>query len=328
MPRFPAFLLLLALAGCRSAGTPPPGDAAPAPPGTFAGLPEAPRATASSAFWDGWGDGRAELASYRATVQRYGAPRQAELVLIYVTEPHDRRTWIKDDAAAAPYRVPVLKLNTSLKFLTGIYPYSVMMSTFAPVDDWGGERFSPVKITLSVQEWCGMYTQHLWPGPEAAFSTRLSYFAEEGETSQRLDTGAGVLYEDALPIQLRELDGAFAGGGDWAGRLVPSLLAERFAHTPLEAVPARITRETAQEGGLPVTRFTLTLDLPGRDAPYTRTFVVEQGGARRLLGWTTSLGDAATLVHSERLPYWQLNGPDGVRYRAPFGLDTTAAAVR
>src|SRR5438105_1116245 len=94
--------------------------------------PERPEARAGEAFDAVWRDGRAELAGYRASVPRYGALRNAELVLIYVTEPMDRRTWIKDDAAREPNRVDVLKLNASLEFLTGIYPYSVLTSGLAP----------------------------------------------------------------------------------------------------------------------------------------------------------------------------------------------------
>ena len=134
----------------------------------FTGLAAEPEASASSEFWDHWGDGQAEMSSYGATVQRYGEPREGELVLIYVTEPHDRRRWIKDDDAEAPNRVEVLKLNLSLKFLTGIYPYSVMTSVFSPVDDWGMERFQPAKIGQSFQEWCGHHLHQLWPGADEA----------------------------------------------------------------------------------------------------------------------------------------------------------------
>src|SRR5690242_4656374 len=138
-------------------------------------LPARPGAYASRAFWATWGDGRAELSGYAGRVSRYGELREAETVLIYVTEPHDRRTWIKSDDVAAPNRVSVLKLNQSVKFITGIYPYSILTSIFAPVDGYFGERFGPAKITMSAQEWCGHVFAGVWPGRDRYLESVISY---------------------------------------------------------------------------------------------------------------------------------------------------------
>jgi hypothetical protein len=315
-------LLLLAgvaLVGCSSA---PPGAGEPAAEAAlfpdlaqFSGLPGAPSASASSAFWDHWGDGRAELSGYRITVTRYGTPREGELALIYVTEPHDRRTWIKDDDALEPHRVEVLKLIRSLHFLTGIYPYSVFSSVFAPVDRWDEERFRPVRIHLDVQEWCGSVSHRVWTGPDRLRSLRLSYFASEGETLREVPLPEGTLFEEALLIQLRELDGPFQGGGDWEGWLVPDLWTLRTGHGPVAPVEARITRSLATRGQVPVTRFEL------ETADYRRTFDVEEAAPKRVLGWETSTGEAAELLSSERLAYWGLNrlGDEGAR--DGLGLD-------
>ncbi len=40
-------------------------------------------------------------------------------------------------------RVPVLKLNFSKKFNTGIYPYSMMSSVFMPIK---GDNLRPLKL--------------------------------------------------------------------------------------------------------------------------------------------------------------------------------------
>lgn len=289
----------------------------------FSGVQGSPEATASSRFWDHWGDGRAEMSSYRVTISRYGEPRDGELVLIYVTEPHDRRTWIKDDDVAEPDRVEVLKLNASWKFLTGVYPYSVMTSVFSPVDDWGGARFRPVKVGLSVQEWCGNYTHQVWPGRDALRSLRLSYFAGQGERLENRDVPRGTLYEDGLLIQLRELDGAFAGGGDWEGWLMPSLWNVRRGLAPPEPVRATVSREASVAGDDDgrLTRFTL------RYGDYTRTYDVEAAYPHRVLGWRTSAGDTVRLVETRRLAYWRLNDPDGRRHRAELGLDPRSSGL-
>jgi len=284
----------------------------------FSGLPDRPRASASSDFWEWWGDGRAELSGYRMTVTRYGAARPAELALIYVTEPHDRRTWVKDDDASGRDRVEVLKLNQNLEFMTGIYPYSVMTSVFTPVDRWLTEPFSPVRVTHAVQEWCGSYSHLVWPAPGRFRSLRLSYFAHEGERLSEVATEPGTLYEDALLIQLRELDGAFADGGDWEGWLVPELWRLRTSHRGTGPVRAHITREegtTALAGReVATTRFTL------QAGDYRRTFEVERDPPRRVLGWTTSTGETAELLATERLAYWELNRPGDESWREALGL--------
>ena len=303
------------LPGCsRDIGPSPVEGAIFSDLGTFSGLPRSPRAGASDAFWAHWGDGRAELSGYRATVSRYGAPREAELSLIYVTEPHDRRTWIKDDRVEAPNRVEVLKLIRSEHFLTGIYPYSVMASVFAPVEPWGGERFGPIRINLDVQEWCGAVTHRLWPGPSSVRSLRLSYFEWEGETLDEIPIPEGTLYEDALLIQLRELDGVFNDGEVWEGWLFPELWRLRNRGVSVEPERASITRATAERDGVPVHRFRVESE------GYWRTIDVESEPPQRILGWENSVGDTAELIGSERLAYWSLNSPGDESYREALGL--------
>lgn len=272
-------------------------------------MPTTPRARASRAFWSSWGDGNAEMSSYRATVMRYGAPREAELVLIYVTEPHDRETLIKDDDVPPERRVQMLKLNISLRFQTGIYPYSVLTSVFAPVDAYYAERFAPAKLTISVQEWCGHVYGGVFPAEDRFTSSVASYFASEGEVTEMVPA-AGALYEDALLVQLRELDGPFAGGGDWEGLLVPSLWRNRQAHEPLRPVEASITRTETDE------RVVFVL----RAGTHERTYEVEREGAHRVMAFRDSEGDHAELVATDRLPYWQLNGPGDESARERIGL--------
>src|SRR5690554_721854 len=225
--------------------------------GRYAELEGATVGNVSPAFWEHWGDGKAELSSYRGQVARYGELREATGVLIYVTEAMSRETWVKDDAVEGRERVDVMKLNHTLRFSTGIYPYSVMTSTFSPVDDWGRERFFPVKASLSVQEWCGLVYQGLWPGPTRALYQMHSYFGGEGDAQKVVGYGEGTLFEDALAIQLRELDGAFAGGKNWAGGLVPTLWHHRVKHVEVAAVPATIERASLDVEGQKIVRFTV-----------------------------------------------------------------------
>lgn len=287
-------------------------------PGELAELPDEPEGAASSAFWDHWGDGRAELTSYRGEIVRYGEPREAHAVLVYVTEPHDRTRWIKDDSAGESKRVEVMKLNRSMKFQTGVYPYAVMTSVFSPVADWGRARFQPTKITMNSQEWCGNVSQALWPGPDRFLRDLQTYFADEQEGRRTVETPDGTLYQDALPIQLRELDGEFNDGEDWSGTLVPSLWHSRRAHESLEPVEATIERSTTTVDGREATRFVLA---------YDGTKVTYDIGAEyphRLLRWSHSDGSHLELVDSARKPYWRQNRPGDEQKRKSFGLPPRA----
>ena len=319
VPMLKSALLTAALvAGCAT--PPPPQTAAQSDLRQRAvdavALPAEPTQGASSEFWEMWGDGNAEMSSYDAVSSRYGSPREAELVLIYVTEGLSRSTLVKDDAADDA--VSVLKLNISEKFDTGIYPYSVMTSIFSPVDAYRSERFQPVKLTLTAQEWCGHVFRGVWPGADGFRSTLYSYFAGEDESDRAFSAPAGTLYEDALLMQLRELDGPFAGGGGWSGHVVPSLWQQRVTHDEIAAVSATITRAQASRDDQPVTRFVLSY------GDYVRTYDVEQVSPHRVIAWETSTGDRAVLKGTDRLPYWRLNGPGEESNRARFGLSTSA----
>ncbi len=281
-------------------------------------LPDAPESTASSDFWDYWGDGKAELASYEGEIKRYGELRDAETVLIYVTEPHDRRTWIKDNSVDEEHKVNVMKLNHALKFQTGIYPYSIMTSIFAPVDKWDRRRFQPAKISFTAQEWCGHVWHAVWPGPEQYLTEIRSYFASEGDQSSVVETSEDTLYQNALLIQLRGLDGPFNDGEDWEGKLVPSLWANRKAHTDIEPVSATIERKEATLDGTQVKRFVLSYE------DKTITYDLEREYPHRVLRWTHSNGSHFRLQESERLPYWKLNNPGDETKREKMGLDPDA----
>ena len=265
----------------------------------------------TEAFRARWGDGRAEVAAYRGVVSRYGATHDAEVVLIYVTEPLDRATLVKDDDAPADRRLDVLKLNFALRFQTGIYPYSVLTSVFAPVNDFGAERFSPAKISFGEQDWCGGVFSSVWPDDDAFIERSHSYFASEGDQDVRRPVAEGTLYEDALYIQLRELDGPFAGGAAWEGDIVPSLWRARRDHTPLSSVHARITRTSRSDREVFVLQ---------TDGAYERTFEVGHDADHPLLAFQSSDGDSFQLAGRDRLAYWELHDPGEESFRAQLGL--------
>ena len=97
-------------------------------------------------FRDYWYPNGAEISRFSLKQSRYGEIHEGDAVLIYVTEDFRPDTQVKADFQK-PNNVSVLKLNATKKFNTGIYPYSVMQSTFFPVDN----NQHAIKVTSSMR---------------------------------------------------------------------------------------------------------------------------------------------------------------------------------
>jgi len=114
-----------------------------------------PKTILSKEFNDYWYAGEAEITSYKLEQARYGEMRDGKAVLVFVTEDFLPEAQVKADTYSKK-NTPVLKLNATKNFNTGVYPYSIMQSTFYPV----ANNQHALKISASVQEWCGhVYTQ-------------------------------------------------------------------------------------------------------------------------------------------------------------------------
>jgi len=87
----------------------------------------------SDEFKNYWYAGKAELSSYKLQQARYGEIHSGTAVLVFVTEDFSKSKQVKLDHPenAGNDKLPVLKLNFTKKFVTGIYPYSMMMSAFS-----------------------------------------------------------------------------------------------------------------------------------------------------------------------------------------------------
>ncbi|HIC31655.1 MAG TPA: septum formation inhibitor Maf [Flavobacteriaceae bacterium] len=177
-------------------------------------------------FKDYWYAGKAEITSYTLEQARYGELRDGKAVLVYVTEPFLPKVQVKADQKN-PKNVSILKLNATKKFNTGIYPYSIMQSTFYPV----ANNQHALKVSASIQEWCGqVYTQI--NNREQFEITSHSYF--EGEADQNFNLEKAIL-ENEIWTQLR-IDPKSLPTGDF--KIIPSLEYIRLKHKPLKAYNA------------------------------------------------------------------------------------------
>ncbi|MCB0451421.1 MAG: septum formation inhibitor Maf [Aequorivita sp.] len=132
----------------------------------------------SKEFKEYWYSGTAEITSYNLMQERYGEVREGTAVNIFVTEDFLPDAQVKANSASEE-NVSVMKLNQMKSFNTGIYPYSIMTSTFSPI----AEKEHPLKITNSVQEWCGQVYMQLNNRGDFEIESH-SYF--QGEADQKL----------------------------------------------------------------------------------------------------------------------------------------------
>lgn len=133
----------------------------------------------SAAFDNYWHAGKAELNSYNLTQSRYGEARAGKAVLIFVTEDVSKKKQVKADGLSYRHKINVMKVNFTKNFITGIYPYSMMLSVFTPVNR--RVNSATLKATMSSQEWCGqVYTQVNLRGNRYAIKSH-SYFEQEAD---------------------------------------------------------------------------------------------------------------------------------------------------
>jgi hypothetical protein len=174
-----------------------------------------------------WFQGKAEISSFDLIQYRYGEPREGEAVLIFVTEDFSRKKQVKldDPNSAGSDKLSILKMNQTREFVTGIYPYHLMLSAFTPTK----EKSPGVKFNMSAQEWCGhTFSQMNLKSGESYKGKLFSYFEKEGD----IEFSASGLAEDDLWNLIR-IDPQQIPRGNV--NLIPSLIYQRLSHREFES---------------------------------------------------------------------------------------------
>ncbi len=182
-----------------------------------------------------WYQGKAEITSYKLEQARYGEIHKGDAVLIFVTEDFSKSKQVKLDnpVQAGNDAVPVLKLNFTKKFSTGIYPYSMMLSVFTPVQIENYPR--TLKATASSQEWCGHTFTQLNLRDNQYQAVLYSYFEDEGDQNKTIPAES---LEDELWTRIR-INPASLPIGEVS--LIPGLLTQRLRHTAMKPKTAHIS---------------------------------------------------------------------------------------
>ncbi|ANM31781.1 hypothetical protein ABI59_22795 [Acidobacteria bacterium Mor1] len=272
-------------------------------------------ASGPPSFNDYWFSGKAELSRYELQQARYGQMRDGESVLIFVTEDFLPDKQVKADSSnrALTGAWPVLKLNSTKKFSTGLYPYSMMTSTFTPLEL--DKHPHTLKTTTSVQEWCGQTFLQLNLADENYRVRGYSYFETEGDQDYLLPRS---WLEEEVWTRVRLAPDSLPTG---KFTMIPGGMQSRLRHRDPAGEPAEGAL-AGDNGGL--RSYTVNYPESGRSL----TIYFETAFPHRIEGWKETYRDGgreltttAKRTHSERLPYWNLNGNDDTHWREKLGLD-------
>ena len=262
----------------------------------------------NEAFNDYWYQGKAELSSYELNQYRYGEKREGEAVLVFVTEDFLTQAQVKKEQESERPSTTVLKLNALRKFTTGIYDYSIMTSAFTPVRQ--NKLSMPLKVTGSMQEWCGHSWMQLNERSSGYELANFSYFQDPGDLKMVIQA---PLLEDGLWNQLRLNPNEIPLGEQ---SMVPSSTFFKLYRKPIQAYQANLTINSDSSKDISI----LKIDYPslGRSLKifYQTSFphsiqrweetYIRNGKKER---------STASLKKRIRTAYWNQNKPADSTYR-------------
>ncbi|MEP5341143.1 MAG: septum formation inhibitor Maf [Algibacter sp.] len=238
-----------------------------------------------------WYKGEAEISSYELEQARYGEIRKGKAVLIYVTEDFLPNKQVKADGQSSK-NSSVLKLNATKKFNTGVYPYSIMQSTFYPVSN----NQHAIKVSISMQEWCGhVYTQ--LNNREQFEVNSHSYFENDADKEFSLDK---AILENELWTKLRINPKSLPTG---ELQIIPSFEYLKLHHKSLMTYKAKATL-TANKYTISYLELNRTLNIHFNDEfpfdilSWEESFKSGFGSKAKIL--TTK----ATKLKTIKSPYW------------------------
>ncbi len=253
-----------------------------------------------------WYAGDAEISSYTLKQDRYGEIHEGTAVMVFVTEPFSPSANTKADRPDDK-SVSVLKLNYTKKFNTGVYPYSMMNSTFFPVEN--GEH--SLKVSSSSQEWCGHTFMELQNKRNFQVSVD-SYF--EGETGS-LSLDKNIL-EDDLFSMIRINPEALPTGSK---QIIPSFFFLRLKHVETKAYQANLAVSDSGNG-----MKAYTINYPALQREVVIHF--ESAFPYKINSWEdkdlkSGRTTTATKINDIKTNYWSRHSNKDLPLRKELGLD-------
>lgn len=267
-----------------------------------------------------WYAGKAEISRYKLEQAHYGDTYPGEAVLIFVTEDFLTKAQVKRESETSDESTPVLKLNASRKFVTGIYDYSLFTSVFTPTQTDQFHR--TLKVTTSVQDWCGQTFQQINSRRNAYQVTSRSYFQAEADEDYTVKT---AMLEDEIWNRIRLHPQSLPQG---EVRMIPGTATARLRHQRLDPINAKGELKayqggdfTASQAGDSLLSYTLTY-------PDRRLHIVfEQAFPYLIVGWeetyqnrSRQLTTRAIRTRTMQTDYWTKNAPGDMTLRKEMGI--------
>ena len=259
-----------------------------------------------------WYNNEAEISSYQLKQYRYGESRIGKAVLVYVTEPFSEKTNTKADLPNKN-NIPVLKLNATKNFLTGIYPYHIMTSTFFPFNK--GKH--SLKMSFSAQEWCGHVYMELKNDKKEFKLQTHSYF--EGESTKEVNIPKAIL-EDDLWSMIRLYPDKLPTG---RLQVIPSATYIRLSHKEFKPYECVLN---IQKKNHSITSYTINYPTLNR----TLLIRFESEFPYKILHWKESITTpnkngvhvtSGTILKTIKTDYWNKNSVSDESLRKELELD-------
>tara|TARA_R110002072_G_scaffold48716_6_gene133148 strand:- start:6897 stop:7775 length:879 start_codon:yes stop_codon:yes gene_type:complete len=258
----------------------------------------------SNGFKEYWFSGQAEISSYTLEQDRYGEMRPGTAVLIFVTEDFLPDVQVKSNKKTEETQ-SVLKLNKTKNFNTGIYPYSIMSSVFYPLE----EKNHALKVTQSIQEWCGHVYAQLNNRNDFQIKSH-SYF--EGEADQEYNHTKTNL-EDEIWTQIR-INPVDLPLGEI--EIFPSMEYSRLRHKEFKAYKAIASLDQKES------TFEYCIKYSGLDRKLTIWF--ESVFPYQITHWKEQIGESttqATFMKKIQSAYWSKNQNNDAHLRDSLELN-------
>jgi hypothetical protein len=267
----------------------------------------------TEAFKNYWYRGKAEVNSYDLLQSRYGEVREGKSMLLFVTEDFSKKKQVKldDPDKAGNDKVSVLKMNFTKNFVTGIYPYSMMLSVFTPISR--NQFPNTLKTTMSSQEWCGhVFTQLNLQNKRYNLQSH-SYFEKEADENGQLKV---TWLEDELWNLIRLEPEKLPMGKI---EIIPGLFFSRLLHVGLAAQQAMTAKD---EGGQEVV---YTISIPAQN--HSLSIRYQKDFPHKILGWEENFIERGKTVQTKAvldktlyIDYWTKNRNESIGLRDSLGL--------
>ena len=276
-------------------------------------------------FGEYWYQGKAELNRYDLQQVRYGEIHQGDAILIFVTEDFlkDEQVKYEHDKCNSDFQ-SILKLNFNRRFYTGIYPYTLMTSTFFPIQSYENHA---IKISSTAQEWCG-HTYIQLNNRRNKFSIQLnSYFQNEGDKQYEIEK---ALLEDEIWTLIRVNPELLPVGEI---EMIPGMQYVRLLHTEYKSEQAVAKKREVLDPDLsPNSLIQYTIMYSNLSRSLKITF--EKEFPYRILAWEESFkplavnGNKSELMITKArrtntlmLDYWNKNSVADSTYRYDLGIN-------